>query len=491
MTAPAADRARSHATSPVVAPRYFLLRGLVPFVVAVPLLLAFNQLVTQQYVLDVLYKVGFAIILAVSLNIVNGLTGQFSLGHAGFMAVGAFLSSLLSLEHRHAHQAAAEGAANALAALWPSHFAAPAGDGEIAVVFVVATLLGGLAAALAGWLVGLPSLRLRGDYLAIVTLGFGEIIRVVIENTPALGRATGLVNIPRATNLFWVYLWAFVTILVARRVTASTHGRALLAIREDEVAAEAMGVDTTGYKVRAFVLSAFFAGVAGSLVGHYQQSIQPASFTFIKSIDVVVMVTLGGLGSTSGSIFAAIVLTVAPEFLRAIDQYRPVLYSELLIALMLIRPEGLLGAREVWEVVPQLRRKIAARRAEGAAARARRPPALTVAAGLSGLAALGMVGWGIARAAGQAGDLAPWLAMSLGCAATAVGVFRMTAWGRGVAFVWGFVIFNVGAIAAWEFSKAAPAGNAVFWGVVVRLVPSALAVALLALLGRYKERFAA
>jgi branched-chain amino acid transport system permease protein len=468
--------------------RYFALRGVVPFAVAIHVLLLADHLVAQQYVLDVLFKIGFAIILAVSLNIVNGLTGQFSLGHAGFMAVGAFLGSLLSLQHRQAHLDAAAGATNALAALVPSHFASTPGSIDTAVVFVIATLLGGAAAAFAGLLVGLPSLRLRGDYLAIVTLGFGEIIRVVIENTPALGRATGLVNIPRATNLFWVYGWAFATILVARRLAASTHGRALLAIREDEVAAEAMGVDTTGYKVRAFVLSSFFAGVAGSLMGHYQQSIQPASFTFVKSIDVVVMVTLGGLGSTSGSILAAIVLTLTPELLRSIDQYRPVLYSELLIALMLVRPTGLFGTREFWEVAPEMwaRWKRGKDNEAPTPAKRHRPISVTGFAVALALGAVSAVVWGVAFAGNERAIA---LVAAGGCAATAAGLWTMRAWGRGVAFAWAFVLLNAGAIAAFEFTRDAPAGAAVGVGTMLRLLPSFAAVGLLVLTSRFKTEF--
>src|SRR5690606_23677748 len=150
------------------------------------------------------------------------------------------------------------------------------------LLFVGATLVGGLAAAIAGLLVGIPSLRLRGDYLAIVTLGFGEIIRVVIENMEFVGGATGLIGIPPSTSLFWVLFWAVTTMVVSVRLVRSSHGRALLAVREDEIAAEAMGVDTTGYKVRAFAISAFFAGVAGSLLGHYLQILTPRDFTFMR-----------------------------------------------------------------------------------------------------------------------------------------------------------------------------------------------------------------
>jgi branched-chain amino acid transport system permease protein len=209
-----------------------------------------------------------------------------------------------------------------------------------------------LTAALAGLLVGMPSLRLRGDYLAIVTLGFGEIIRSIIENMPALGQATGLSGLPPRTNLVWVGIAVVATVVMARRLAVSTQGRALFAIREDEIAAEAMGVDTTGYKVRAFVISAAYAGLAGALIAHAILLATPRMFTFIRSIEVVVMVVLGGLGSVTGSILAAVVLTVALEAFREFQQYRMVIYSLLLIALMLLRPQGIFGTRELWDLPP-------------------------------------------------------------------------------------------------------------------------------------------
>jgi branched-chain amino acid transport system permease protein len=235
------------------------------------------------------------------------------------------------------------------------------------MVFVAALLIGGAVAALFGFLVGLPSLRLKGDYLAIVTLGFGEIIRVIVQNTEAFGRALGLPGIPQRTSLFMVWFWVFLTVLVARRITSSSHGRSLLAIREDEIAAEAMGVNTTGYKVRAFVVSAFFAGVAGALFGHLVL-FNPGSFDFVKSMEVVVMIVAGGLGSTTGAVVAAVILTLLPEALRSlftqlghgdtgmaqrVDQIRMPIYGMLLVVLMLVRPQGLFGSRELWEIVPR------------------------------------------------------------------------------------------------------------------------------------------
>jgi branched-chain amino acid transport system permease protein len=268
--------------------------------------------------------------------VVNGFTGQFSIGHAGFMAVGAYTATKITMAAKDLDFAG-------LPPVLSDH-----------LVFFVALLAGMALAAVAGLVVGIPSLRLRGDYLAIVTLGFNEIIRVIIENTPFLGQATGIPGLPARTNLVWVGMGIIATVTMARRLLGSTHGRALLAIREDEVAAEAMGVDTTGYKVRAFVISAAFAGLAGGLLVHYILLCTPRMFTFVKSIEVVVMVVLGGMGSVTGAVVAAAVLTIGLELLREVEQYRMVAYSLLLIALMLARPTGLFGTREIWDWLPRL-----------------------------------------------------------------------------------------------------------------------------------------
>jgi branched-chain amino acid transport system permease protein len=226
-------------------------------------------------------------------------------------------------------------------------------------LLVGAVILGGLVAGLAGYLVGLPSLRLRGDYLAIVTLGFGEIIRVIILNIDKIGAARGLSGIPPWSNFFWVFFFSGLTILISIRLVNSSVGRAFLAVREDEIAASAMGVDTTKYKVKAFVIGSCLAGVAGGLFAHYSPAyLNPAMFTFIRSFEVVAMIVLGGLGSISGAIVAAVILTFLPEGLRGVKEYIPgghdprmVVYSLMLIILMLTRPQGLLGRRELWEVL--------------------------------------------------------------------------------------------------------------------------------------------
>ena len=298
----------------------------------------------MAYYRRIIILMGINIILAVSLNIINGHAGQFSLGHAGFMAVGAYFAAFLTFFYFMPYV---------------NKFA----DGTVQRLLqngllLVAVLCGGALAAIAGYLVGLPSLRLRGDYLAIVTLGFGEIIRVIILNIDKIGGARGLSGIPNWVDFFWVYLFAGFTVLVSWRLVRSSVGRAFLAVREDEIAAEAMGVDTTKYKVKAFVIGSFFAGVAGGLYGHYMMYLNPEMFRFLKSFEIVVMVVLGGLGSISGAIVAAIVLTYLPEGLRAAQGVlhmnkdpRMVIYSILLIVLMLTRPQGLLGRRELWHVL--------------------------------------------------------------------------------------------------------------------------------------------
>jgi branched-chain amino acid transport system permease protein len=321
----------------------FLLRTLAPLLVALPLLWVVQRAAPADWTI-VLVTMGVNVILAVSLNVVNGFAGQFSIGHAAFMAVGAYTAAGITLAFRDVQIAG---------------LPLVASD---AVVFAAALGAGMLLAAVAGLLVGVPSLRLRGDYLAIVTLGFGEIIRVVIENTRALGGATGLSGLPPYTTIVWTGLGVVATVVMARRLEGSTQGRALLAIREDEVAAEAMGVDTVGWKVRAFVISAAFAGLAGGLLVHKILLCTPRMFTFVRSMEVVVMVVLGGMGSITGSIVAAAVLTFALEWLRGLDQYRMVIYSLLLVVLMLTRPTGIFGSRELWDYLP---RWLGGRRAEG------------------------------------------------------------------------------------------------------------------------------
>ncbi|MCE9611311.1 MAG: branched-chain amino acid ABC transporter permease [Chthoniobacter sp.] len=289
----------------------------------------------SPYYFDILIGIGINIILAVGLNLVNGYTGQFSLGHAGFMAVGAYASSWLTLKYG---------------------YSMGSGTLNTTTVFVLALLGGGLGAALAGLIVGVPSLRLKGDYLAIVTLGVNEISKGVLQKAEPLGAQRGLGGMEQHTNFFWTFAFAAITIYVVLNLVGSTYGRGFLAVRDDEIAAEAMGINTTKYKVLAFVLAAFFAGIAGGLYAHFKQFIHPEGFNFLRSVDIVVMVILGGMGNTAGVVVAATLLTILPEFLRAVSRYewlpewlrhvaenRMILYSLLLIVLMLTRPQGLFG----------------------------------------------------------------------------------------------------------------------------------------------------
>lgn len=282
----------------------------------------------DPYFLDVLTGIGINITLAVSLNLVNGYTGQFSLGHAGFMSIGAYLSAAITLY------------------AGPKLLGPDGGTGlQQGELFLAALVTGGLAAAIAGFVVGVPSLRLKGDYLALVTLGFGEIIRVIFQNVEVLGGALGLNGIPPYTTIFWVLAVAALTIFTVYCLVHSTYGRGFLATRDDEIASEAVGLNTTNYKIVAFVVAAFFAGVAGGLYGHFKMTITPTGFDFTRSIEIVVMVILGGMGNTVGVILAAVLLTLLPEVLRPVAEYRMVIYSFLLIVLMLVRPQGLFNFR--------------------------------------------------------------------------------------------------------------------------------------------------
>ena len=288
-------------------------------------------LAISPYLLQVINLAGINIILAVSLNLINGFTGQFSIGHAGFMAIGGYSSAYVTV-------AMGERLRSAFSFL--PEFAR---DGAL---LLIGLAVGAFLASIAGFLVGVPSLRLRGDYLAIVTLGFGEIIRVFILNIDAVGGARGYSGIPKLANFFWIYLFASLTVLIVSRIVRSSFGRTLIAIREDEIAAEAMGVDTTRSKVISFIVSSAMAGVAGGLFGHYLMYLHTNSFTFIKSIEIIIMIVIGGLGSITGSVLGAVLYISLTEGLRQFAQYRMVLFSFLLILIMIVRPQGILGHRE-------------------------------------------------------------------------------------------------------------------------------------------------
>jgi len=298
----------------------------------------FGDFYINPYYARIINLIGINITLAVSLNLINGMAGQFSIGHAGFMAVGGYTATYLTVYH-----------GRQIAEIFGRSLTDPVGS---SIVMIPSLIAGALAAAVAGLFVGIPSLRLKGDYLAIVTLGFSEIIRVIILNIPAVGGATGFTDAIPITNFFWIFLMAILTIVITRNIATSTFGRALFAIRSDEIAAEAMGIDTTRYKVMAFVISAALAGVAGGLSGQlFANPLNPQNLNFVRSIEVIVMIVLGGIGSITGAVVGATTLTILPEALRSFDQQFPglrmVIYALLLILLMIFRPQGLLGRREL------------------------------------------------------------------------------------------------------------------------------------------------
>jgi len=342
-----------------------VIKGLAPLAAGLALAVAMQLSagpIIGPFAVKLLMDIGINVILAVSLNIVNGFTGQFSIGHAGFMAVGGYVAGCFTYYGSYLIWGAPR-----VQAGWLS-----GGD----LLFVGGCLAGAAVAGAAGFVVGLPSLRLRGDYLAIVTLGFGEILRVMLQRTgdvvtsaeevraaswptlaTSLGGSLGFSGLPYYTDLFWVYVFVAVTLLVALRLKFSSLGRAFLSIRENEIAAEAVGVNTTRLKVRAFVLAAAFAGIAGGLFAHeVGTSLNPRELGFQKSFDIVIMVVLGGMGSVSGAVLAAIVLTLLPEALRGFSEFRMPIYALALILMMILRPQGILGLREVWEL-PWLRRR--------------------------------------------------------------------------------------------------------------------------------------
>jgi branched-chain amino acid transport system permease protein len=296
--------------------------------IAVAVLLQLGGGSIDSYTTQVILFAAINVILAVSLNLVMGETGQFSLCHAAFMAVGAYASALLT--------------GKALPALFP-HLTWTGASWASQLTFLPVLIIAGLIAAFAGLIVGGPSLRLRGDYLAMVTLGFGEIIRVLLQNTNTVGGARGMEGILPVTNLFWAVGAAAVTLYMMISLVHSTYGRGFHAVRDDEIAAAAMGIDTTRFKVTAFVMGAFFAGVAGALYSHAVEFISPEGFNFLRSFEIIVMVILGGLGRPVGVAVAAILITLLNELLRDLSQYRMVVYALIIILFMIFRPTESLG----------------------------------------------------------------------------------------------------------------------------------------------------
>jgi branched-chain amino acid transport system permease protein len=297
-------------------------------IIAIYLLITFlvNENILNRQMKSLLVPIGINIILAVSLNLTTGFLGELSLGHAGFMAIGAYSGAIFTLKSN-----------------MPD-----------AIAFILGMLIGGVVAAVFGVLIGVPVLRLKGDYLAIVTLAFGEIIRSIVNSLSITGGAMGLSKIPRYTNYTWVYVIVIITLIIITNLVHSRHGRAISSIRDNYIAAESIGIKVSRYKIMAFVIAAFFAGVAGVLYGHNLSILKPADFDYNKSIEILVIVVLGGMGSIRGSVIAAIILTLLPEMLRAADDFRMLLYAVVLIALMLFNSSGLRSRLEESGKLPKL-----------------------------------------------------------------------------------------------------------------------------------------
>lgn len=297
--------------------RLVLFQGLPLVAVYLIVVALINVGVIDDYLMATIATICINIVLAVSLNLITGFTGQFSLGHAGFMAIGAYSVGIVT------------------------------GAIDSPLGFVAGLLLGGVLAALVGVLIGIPTLRLRGDYLAIATLGMAEIIRVVFVNLDSVTNGAAGLTVTQHMDWTWFFVLTVGTVLLIRNFLRSRHGRDAIAVREDEIAAESIGVDTTKAKVLSFAVGAFFGGIGGGMYAAYFYFIKPDLFGFLKSIDILVIVVLGGLGSLSGSIIAAILLAVISTALQGFTEIRMILYALLLVVIMIFRPEGIMGSREL------------------------------------------------------------------------------------------------------------------------------------------------
>lgn len=283
--------------------------------------------IINPYFQQIIGYAGIMIISALGLNLIYGFTGQFSLGHAAFFGIGAYTAAFVIR----------------LANVNNSFF------------LIIGLIAGGVLAGLIAYIIGLPILRLRSDYLGIATLGFGIIIKVLFDNAdavfPVLGGSRGMVGIPKLTNFTWVFVLVIFAVIILRNLINSAPGRALISVREDEIASEAVGINTTKYKTLGFVIGSVYAGIAGGLYAHLYVFLHPQNFDFLKSIDVLLIVVLGGIASISGTIVAAVLWVFLLEGLRivlpeAILDWRLVIYPLLLILIMIFRPEGIFGKRE-------------------------------------------------------------------------------------------------------------------------------------------------
>jgi branched-chain amino acid transport system permease protein len=283
------------------------------------LMLLVNQGIISDYILRIMKEIGIFLIAALGLNLILGFTGQFTMGHAAFMSIGAYGSAIMT-----------------------KNFNMP---------FPAALLIGIILAAILAALIGYPILRLKGDYLAICTLGFGEIVKVVIQNVDYVGGARGISGIPTKTSFLIVFFAVALCYATLKNLIHSSKGRAIMSVREDEIAAEAMGINSTKYKMISFIIGSSMAGLAGGLYSHFNTFIDPASFNFAKSIELITYVVLGGMGSLSGTVLGTSILIYLPESLRGlsdvIKDYRMLIYALLLVTMMIFRPQGILGTREI------------------------------------------------------------------------------------------------------------------------------------------------
>lgn len=317
-------------------------------IVFIVLFLLFADNYLDSYVVRILNLSAIYVVLGLSMNLINGFTGLFSLGHAGFMAVGAYTTALLTMSPAVKAQ---------------NFFLMPLIKplDSICWPFLPALLLGGILSAFVAFLIGAPVLRLKGDYLAIATLGFAEIIRIIFTNTQNITNgALGIKGIPNTTNLWWSFGTAAVTVIIMLLLISSSYGRALKAIREDEVAAESMGISLFKHKVLSFMIGAFFAGVGGGILGNLLGTIDPLMFRFILTFNILLIIVLGGMGSITGTIISAFVITIAGEALRFLDEtmdlgfvvipgipgLRMVVFSGLLVIVVLFFSNGLMGNKE-------------------------------------------------------------------------------------------------------------------------------------------------
>jgi branched-chain amino acid transport system permease protein len=327
-------------------------------VLALVTILSLTSRFGSEYQIRILNLVGIFISLAVSYNLVNGVTGQFSLAPNAFIALGAYTAALLTMTP------AEKGASFILEPLiWPLN--------QICLPFPLALMAGGVVAAFFGFLIGFPVFRVKGDYLAIVTFGFGEVVRVVANNLQSVTNGPlGLKGLPPYTNLWWSWGEALLTVFFVTRLVRGSYGRALKAIRQDELAAAAMGINVFRHKMLAFIISAFFGGLGGGLLAHSITTISPTLFSFFLTFNLLIMIVVGGLGSITGSVIAAALITWGGEWLRWVEEpmnfgpwqvpgipgMRMVLFSIMLLLVILFAREGFMGRREFsWDKV--LRRR--------------------------------------------------------------------------------------------------------------------------------------